>query len=150
MSNLQTFHRNGGCLCGAVRFWVEGQPIRAGVCHCLDCRKVSGSFFSAFAVWPCNAFDATGEFGTYEGRSFCRICGGRVFSLSDDEAEIMLGSLDDAPGDVVPEYELWIGRRENWIEQLPWADQFQHDRLPAIERPTDEEEAPEIAQRADR
>jgi hypothetical protein len=115
----------------------------------LDCRKVSGSFFSAFAIWSRNAFEATGEFGTYDGRSFCRTCGGRVFSLSNDEAEIMLGSLDDAPGNVTPGYELWIGRREEWLEPLPWAEQFQH-LLANDEAPTTDEGAPAVAQQSDR
>jgi hypothetical protein len=120
--------RQGGCLCGAVRFRVQGQPLRTGLCHCLDCRKVSGSFFSAFAIWPRTSFDSTGEFATHAGRSFCKNCGGRVFSVTDAEAEIMLGSLDQAPGELIPEYELWVGRREEWMQALPWAVQFQHDR----------------------
>jgi hypothetical protein len=147
MTFLHTIERKGGCLCGVVRFRVQGQPIRAGICHCLDCRKVSGSFYSAFAIWPRTAFEATGEFGTYQGRSFCRECGGRVFSLTNDEAEVMLGSLDQAPGDLAPEYELWIGRREEWMEPLPWTVQFQHDREPDAATPVEEDEAlPEMAQ----
>jgi hypothetical protein len=34
---------SGHCLCGAVRFEVEG-PIRGvGMCHCSKCRRVSGT-----------------------------------------------------------------------------------------------------------
>jgi hypothetical protein len=140
--------RQGGCLCGAVRFSVKGQPLRAGLCHCLDCRKVSGSFFSAFAIWPRTAFQTTGEVRTYAGRSFCLSCGGRVFSLGDGEAEIMLGSLDQAPGDVPPEYELWICRREEWMEALPWAEQFQNDRVAPVQ-PVGDEPMPDVAQQSD-
>jgi hypothetical protein len=60
-------------------------------------------------------------------RSFCPSCGGRIAWLRDDEAEIMLGSLDEAPTGITPEYELWIGRREGWMDSLPWAEQFEHD-----------------------
>ncbi len=140
--------RQGGCLCGAVRFRLQGQPLRTGLCPCLDCRKVSGSFFSAFAIWPRAAFEATGEVGTHAGRSFCKVCGGRVFSLSHDEAEIMLGSLDQAPGELAPEYELWIGRREEWMQALPWATQFEHDRTPTVEEVA-VEAPPEVAQQSD-
>jgi len=61
-------------------------------------------------------------------RSFCPRCGARIAWLRDDEAEIMLGSLDDAPTGIVPEYELWTARREEWMLPLPWAEQFDRDR----------------------
>ena len=142
--------RVGGCLCGAVRYRLTGQPLRAGICHCLDCRKVSGSFYSAFAIWSRTSFHSTGEFGTHAGRSFCIKCGGRVFSFTDAEAEIMLGSLDQAPGEFIPEYELWVGRREEWMEALPWAEQFEHDReLPVADASGTDDEAPAVAQQTD-
>jgi hypothetical protein len=71
----------------------------------------------------------------HAGRSFSRECGARVFSLTDDEAEVMLGSLDQAPGDIAPRYELWIGRREHWMQPLPWVRQFEHDRESDAESP---------------
>ena len=120
--------REGGCLCGAVRFKVRGEPVRTGVCHCLDCRRVTGSAFNYFAVWPLSVYEATGELSTFAGRSFCSVCGSRVVSLGDFEAEIYLGTLDDPLGDIVPGYELWTPRREQWLLQLPWADQFKADR----------------------
>ena len=52
-------------------------------------------------------------------RSFCPVCGARIAWLRDGEAEIMLGSLDDAPTGIVPEHELWTGRREEWMPPLP-------------------------------
>jgi hypothetical protein len=120
--------RAGGCRCGAVRFTVAGPPARVGICHCADCRKFGGSAFSFFAIWPISAYEATGTTETFEGRSFCPKCGSRVTSLSADEAEVMVGSLDEAPSDLAPEYELWIKRREGWMQRLPWADQFNEDR----------------------
>ena len=40
----------------------------------------------------------------------------------------MLGALDLAPSDIIPDYGLWIGRREPWLMDLRW--QFEHDREP--------------------
>jgi hypothetical protein len=51
-----------------------------------------------------------------------------VANLRDDEAEIMVGTLDDAPSGLVPQYEIWTPRREPWLLSLPWADQFRQDR----------------------
>ncbi|PBC09662.1 aldehyde-activating protein [Mesorhizobium sp. WSM3859] len=120
--------RSGGCLCGAARYVVAGEPLRVGLCHCTDCKRTSGSAYAAFAVWPRSAYQGTGKLGTFKGRSFCPMCGSRVVSLRDDEAEIMVGSLDTAPSDLIPSYELWTPRREGWLHNLPWADQYEADR----------------------
>lgn len=40
----------------------------------------------------------------------------------------MIGSLDIAPTDLMPEYELWTSRRETWLHALPGTEQFEHDR----------------------
>jgi len=122
--------RSGSCLCGGVQFQVVGEPARVGLCHCKDCRKTSGSAFHAYAVWPRQAFQATGITSSYGARSFCPTCGSRVPFVGEDEAEVTIGSLDVAPTEgLVPSYELWIGRRESWLHAVPAANQFEHDRL---------------------
>jgi hypothetical protein len=67
------------------------------------------------------------DIATFNGRSFCPACGGRLFCLSEKKAEVRVGSLDDAPTDVVPSQEVWIKRRENWLHPLAGADQYQED-----------------------
>ena len=37
----------GGCVCEKVRYELSEKPISAWVCHCLSCRKCSGSMFMA-------------------------------------------------------------------------------------------------------
>jgi hypothetical protein len=120
--------RKGGCMCGAVRYTVAGAPLRVGLCHCADCRRFGGSVFSAYGIWQRAAFDGAGDVTTYAGRSFCPLCGSRLYSLTAGEAEVMLGSLDQAPTDLIPSYELWIKRRERWLQEMPWAEQFDQDR----------------------
>lgn len=121
--------RSGSCLCGRVNFKVKGAPVRIGLCHCMDCRKESGSVFGSFGIWPAQAFEATGEMRFYQGRGFCPICGGRVYSQPEGgEVEIRLGALDMAPTDLEPSYELWVKRRESWLPPLDDAPQFDEDR----------------------
>ena len=36
----------GGCLCGDIRYEVEGEPFRTANCHCDDCRKATGSAYA--------------------------------------------------------------------------------------------------------
>ena len=36
----------GGCLCGAIRYEINGEPFRIANCHCDDCRKATGSAYA--------------------------------------------------------------------------------------------------------
>ena len=33
----------GGCLCGAVRWRLDQQPLAINACHCMDCKKSTGA-----------------------------------------------------------------------------------------------------------
>jgi hypothetical protein len=117
----------GGCLCGKVRLVANGRPYRAGLCHCLDCRKHHGALFNAFAIFPEDQVSIEGETGNYAGRHFCGACGSSVFARSGDEVEVSLGALD-APDQLMPTYELWTIRRESWLPVFPIARRYERDR----------------------
>lgn len=116
----------GGCLCGSVRIVASGDPYRVGLCHCLDCRKFHGALFHASAVFPQDAVKVEGETRAYKRRFFCAHCGSSVFSRTEDEIEVNLGSLD-APNQLTPTYELWVIRRESWLPSFS-LKQYQRDR----------------------
>ena len=105
----------GGCGCGAVRFVARGAPVRAGLCHCMTCRKISGSVFNAFAVFPADRVTISGRSRSWKGDHFCPQCGSQVFYRDGgDEIEIKLGAFDRT--DVfTPTYETWTKRRESWL-----------------------------------
>ncbi|MCG7394649.1 GFA family protein [Microvirga sp. ACRRW] len=110
----------GGCACGRLTYTVQGQPNRVGLCHCMTCRKETGSVFNAFAIFPADQVTVSGESKVWETtpgsqRRFCPTCGSLVFySDSSDEIEIMLGSFDQT--DLFkPTYEAWTKRRESWL-----------------------------------
>jgi hypothetical protein len=117
----------GGCLCGDVRFTDTGQPYRVGLCHCLDCRKHTGSLFHALAIYPQDAVSIQGETGEFQGRHFCTRCGGSVFARYADEIEVGLGAFD-APDQLRPTYENWTVRREAWLPPFPLAHHYVRDR----------------------
>lgn len=117
----------GGCLCGAVRLVATGRPYRVGLCHCLDCRKHSGSLFQAMAIFPEAAVTVEGETGDYAGRHFCPRCGASVFARSGDEIEVCVGAFD-APDQLTPTYETWTVRREGWLPPFPLARHHARDR----------------------
>ncbi|KSV79931.1 aldehyde-activating protein [Sinorhizobium sp. GW3] len=126
---------SGKCLCGRVALSVHGEPIRVGICHCMDCRKESGSAFTFYGIWPAEQFEYSGEVSDFQGRRFCSHCGSRVFSVDAREAEVKLGILSQAPTPLKPSYELWVKRREPWLRPVEGAAQYQEDR----ERTGDEE-----------
>jgi hypothetical protein len=130
--------RRGGCLCGAVRFDLVGPPARFGLCHCADCRKESGSVFTAYARWPRSRFAFAGRVETFRGRSFCPVCGSRLFNLTEQHVELRIGSLDAAPSGLgVPAEEGWIRRREPWLEPVPGAAEFEGDVAAPIKAEAD-------------
>jgi hypothetical protein len=109
----------GGCACGQLTFRARGEPKRVGLCHCMTCRKASGSVFGAWAMYPVDAVAIDGPYESWaEGdttRCFCPTCAARVFSLNGDEVELGLGSFDE-PNVLAPTYELWVPRREHWLK----------------------------------
>ena len=98
--------RQGGCLCGAVRFEVRG-PLRNVVnCHCGQCRKFHGNFAGYTAAMRANvAFVEDRGLAWYDSsalarRGFCRECGSSLFydKTSGDFLSIAAGSLDRPSG----------------------------------------------------
>lgn len=128
--------RRGGCNCGAVRLEARGKPLRVGLCHCLTCRKQTGSAFMAYAVWDTGQVTVTGDTRSWgettDDRNFCPKCGSGVFAAEEGNAEIevRLGCLDEAPTDLTPSYELWVPRREHWQAAVAGSVQHTGNRPP--------------------
>jgi len=104
-----------------VRFKTAAEPYRVGLCHCLTCRKHSGSVFNLFAIFPADQLAISGSTAVFESsatyhRHFCPVCGSPVFGrdVDTDEIELHVGAFDE-PNQVRPTYELWHGRRERWL-----------------------------------
>lgn len=100
----------GSCLCGSVTFVVDGEPLRAWVCHCRRCRLARSAAFAcnliarATGVRFTRGADLVAEYKVPDAKhfthAFCRVCGSSVPRLdpSRDLAVIPMGSLDDDPG----------------------------------------------------
>ena len=73
----------GQCLCGAVRYEVDGPFDSMLNCHCSMCRKEHGAPFATVVTAPLAGFrwvsgeDSICTYKTQSGgsRSFCRLCG---------------------------------------------------------------------------
>jgi hypothetical protein len=110
----------GGCACGQLTFRAQGRPKRVGLCHCMTCRKISGSAFNAFVIYPVDRVEISGEIRSWSAtpeseRCFCPLCASQVFDRdSGDEIEIKLGAFDQTDL-FTPTYEAWTIRRESWL-----------------------------------
>lgn len=94
---------NGGCLCGAVRYRVDG-PLRPVIaCHCRQCRKTSGHHVAATSAAR-EAVAVTGEVRWFRAsdtarRGFCPVCGSHLFwDGPGSHLSIHAGSLDGPTG----------------------------------------------------
>ena len=118
----------GGCLCGAVRYSGEAEPTFAGVCHCRDCQKFTGSAFGAMVGVPQSSvkiegsklktFSSIGGSGKPILRHFCSECGSSIAEESvnlPDHIIINVGTLDD-PGQMTPQMEIFCDDAWSWVQ----------------------------------
>ena len=114
----------GSCLCGAVRFEVEGDFQRFYLCHCGHCRKDTGSahaanlFASGATLRWVTGKDKLTRFtlpSTRHSKCFCSTCGSALPYVESDGAWLVVpaGSLDS---DVTPKPDAHIfgSSRADW------------------------------------
>jgi hypothetical protein len=114
--------REGGCLCGAVRFRCEGEPINVRVCHCRTCQKAMGSPFFARALFEPRALTIEGETAFYPSsaavhRVFCKTCGTRLFSrrTNGTAVGVALATFDDRNA-FAPTEHIWVSDKIDWVK----------------------------------
>jgi len=116
----------GSCLCGGVRYAIDGKIGPALNCHCSMCRKVTGAAFRSRVAVPSSSFkwiSGEGLLTRYESspgtiRTFCRVCGATLASFFDDNPNTLglaMGTLDDDPG-VRPAFHVFTGSKASWFE----------------------------------
>jgi hypothetical protein len=127
----------GSCLCGKVRYEVRGRPLLMYYCHCIMCRKATGTSFATnmqvrqedFSILSGqNALKAYRS-SPVEFRHFCSTCGSPVFSEAEHRRGILpirCGLLDGDPG-VRPSHHLYVDFKAPWDVIL--------DGLPEYEEP---------------
>ena len=127
----------GRCLCGALRYELDGPFSAMMHCHCSMCRKHHGTGFATFVVAPIAGFRRTaGEdrLARYQSspngvRTFCSVCGsaGPTPMPEHGIAAAPAASFDGELG-IKPRSHIFAGSKAPWdviTDALP-----QHDAYP--------------------
>lgn len=122
----------GGCLCGNVKYRVEGKPFGAEYCHCSMCRKSVGSatvnwmdFKIGQVTW---LVEQPKVFASSEHtrRGFCPECGGSM-TFSDtrhpEYLSLTMGTLDD-PDLVKPTIHIYAEDQIGWLNIVDECKRF--------------------------
>jgi hypothetical protein len=114
----------GSCLCGEVRFTVEGDPKWVCHCHCVNCRRNTGSAVATFVgVGRDQVTYTKGERRFYHpskdvSRGFCGNCGTPLSYEAEkypDELHLYLCTLDE-PDNFVAQAHVFYSQRVKWFE----------------------------------
>ncbi len=101
----------GGCICGAVRYETEGDPLRVTICHCKWCQRATGAAYMVEPIFRREHLRVVkGSPATYQHRSegsgklvhvhFCPACGTKLYLTFERFAEncgVYAGTFDN-PG----------------------------------------------------
>ena len=144
---------NGSCLCGTVRFAIDGEPEDMSSCYCAMCRKAHGAAFATYLHctpgelrWI-SGEDAVCRHESSPGfvRAFCGRCGSVVPYADAHHANVPAGLLDDDPGIPVSR-QIFTAGAPAWCPVDPAVPR--HDAWEAgTERPVVARAAPGPAQR---
>jgi hypothetical protein len=118
----------GGCLCGAVRYSIDAEPIadRQVLCHCVDCQRHTGTAFVSGMAFPADSVVVSGEMTTFTmpggqsgesmNRRFCTRCGSPIMIDKDGTGRkmIMAGTLDDKSL-FKPKVSLFCEQALSWV-----------------------------------
>ena len=115
----------GGCLCGAVRFRVEAEPVRVRACWCRLCQYLAAGNATINVVFPTDAvtitgdtrdFISTADSGNRMHRRFCPHCGTQISSAAEERPHLIIlraGTLDE-PGRIRPAHTIWTKAAPHW------------------------------------
>jgi hypothetical protein len=124
----------GSCLCGGVKYQIEGTLSQARNCHCSMCRKAHGAAFRSRVSVGVSEFEwVQGEDlvtfyqsspGNYRG--FCRVCGSPIVSKFAGKSYygVPLGAMDDDPG-VRPLLHVHVASKAPWFTITDDLPQFE-------------------------
>ena len=116
--------QEGGCLCGAVRYRVRGEPLLVEYCHCGMCRRAGGAPVVAWADFAVTRVEwiqgAATEYSSSPNgrRGFCRDCGSTLtfrWATGSEKISLSVGTLDH-PDNLRPQHHIFEADRLSWLQ----------------------------------
>ncbi|MFV2060920.1 MAG: GFA family protein [Gammaproteobacteria bacterium] len=114
----------GSCLCGNVKYEINGMINDIVMCHCSLCRKAQGSAFATNANVAANDFRfVSGEenLTAYEAnpgqiKYFCKTCGSPIMSKQLKRPELIRIRLGLVESNIVerPHAHIYVSSKANW------------------------------------
>ncbi len=144
----------GTCLCGAVRYEIDGPFTMVVHCHCSMCRKHHGGSFATFAAaplmgfrWISGADHITVHESSEKGRRYsCKTCGSVTPTVMKelDQVIVPAGNLEGSP-DIRPSAHWFVTSKAPWhtiTDSLPQHEEYPEEfgitgvtRMPSEPRP---------------
>jgi hypothetical protein len=112
----ETLH--GGCLCGHIRFRLDGAPIVTHACHCTQCQRITGSAFAVNLMIEADQLTVeTGEpVRTEHGQAACPHCGTRLWAyhrmFGEKAVFVKAGVLAAGPA---PDVHCFTSTKQPWL-----------------------------------
>jgi len=139
---------HGRCLCGNVRYEIDGPFATMLHCHCSMCRKHHGTAFATWVAAPLAGFrmvageESVVRYASSPGfhRSFCKVCGS-VVPEGMPALGMVIAPAGNLEGDlgVTPQFHMFTGSKAAWYtieDDLPQFEEYPPEfGMAATERP---------------
>lgn len=125
---------SGSCLCGAVKFEIQGEFDSFYLCHCQYCQKDTGSAHaanlfsrSARLVWRSGEAAVTSFTlpGTRHSKSFCKLCGSALPSTQIAGLLVVPAGCLDTEVTMEPTAHIFLSSKAAWDEGSAEVPEFE-------------------------
>jgi hypothetical protein len=121
---------DGHCHCGLIAFEAEIDPNALTICHCTDCRHLSGTAFRTTIPATAENFKLlsgspktyvkTAESGNKRVQAFCGNCGTSIYACSLDNPQsysIRAGTVTQLEA-LAPNKQIWRRSALTWVDTI--------------------------------
>ena len=114
----------GSCMCGHVRYEIDGPPLAMYHCHCSVCRAASGAGFATNIAVAASGFRVVAGSEALQAhvssvgkrRHFCGRCGSPIYSHAEATSHLVsvrTGTLHQDPG-LTPRFHTHVDSKAPW------------------------------------